>query len=210
MKISTAETASRAPMSGARLIVGFLPVIAFTLLLGRVSVGWAAAIAAAVAIFAIVFDIRGGIKVIPCVAGVVLATIAVISVNSGDAVNSLLVQYGRGLVTTTLAAYVLITVAIYPFTLQFSRTSVPREVWHSPTFIALNRRISAVWGCALLFAGLCNIAISSVSTELSGVRGPGTLLLQWGPTALAVFVAFKYTKRAIASGSSRPGTEGTE
>ncbi len=48
-----------------------------------------------------------------------------------------------------LLAMVLISLAIdMPFTLQYARESVPKELWTSPIFMTTNRRITAVWAAA--------------------------------------------------------------
>lgn len=50
-----------------------------------------------------------------------------------------------------LLAIVLVTLLIgRPFTLQYAREQVPEQYWTTPSFLAANRRITAVW--ALAFA----------------------------------------------------------
>jgi hypothetical protein len=54
-------------------------------------------------------------------------------------------------VDTGLLAVVLISIAIRrPFTLQYAREQVARELWDSPTFVRTNYVITSVW--ALAFA----------------------------------------------------------
>jgi hypothetical protein len=48
-----------------------------------------------------------------------------------------------------LLAIVLVSLAIgMPFTLQYARESVPKELWSSPIFMTTNRRITGVWAAA--------------------------------------------------------------
>jgi hypothetical protein len=48
-----------------------------------------------------------------------------------------------------LLAIVLVSLAIgMPFTLQYARETVPKELWTSPLFMTTNRRITAVWAAA--------------------------------------------------------------
>ena len=41
-----------------------------------------------------------------------------------------------------------------PFTLQYARDDWPREYWHLPQFVAVNRLMTAVWGVLFLIGGL--------------------------------------------------------
>ncbi len=41
-----------------------------------------------------------------------------------------------------------------PFTLQYARDDWPREYWHLPQFVAVNRLMTAVWGVLFLVGGL--------------------------------------------------------
>nr|WP_295837529.1 NAD(P)/FAD-dependent oxidoreductase [uncultured Azospirillum sp.] len=41
-----------------------------------------------------------------------------------------------------------------PFTLQYARDDWPREFWHLPQFVAVNRAMTAVWGVLFLVGGL--------------------------------------------------------
>jgi hypothetical protein len=48
-----------------------------------------------------------------------------------------------------LLAIVLVSLAIgMPFTLQYARESVPKELWTSPIFMTTNQRITGVWAAA--------------------------------------------------------------
>jgi hypothetical protein len=48
-----------------------------------------------------------------------------------------------------LLAIVLVSLAIgMPFTLQYARESVPKELWASPLFMTTNQRITGVWAAA--------------------------------------------------------------
>jgi hypothetical protein len=49
-----------------------------------------------------------------------------------------------------LLAIVLVSLAIgMPFTLQYARESVPKELWTSPIFMTTNQRITGVWAAAI-------------------------------------------------------------
>lgn len=50
----------------------------------------------------------------------------------------------------------------HPFTESYARETTPAALWHTAGFRALNRRISAVWGLALL-AGTISLVIAAAS-----------------------------------------------
>jgi hypothetical protein len=83
-----------------------------------------------------------------------------------------------------------------PFTESYARETVPRELWHTPQFKAINRRISAVWGLAFLFGTVSLIAAGSVGSRQVLLR----LVIPFG----LLFIAYRYTQkqRGRAEGST--------
>jgi membrane protein YdbS with pleckstrin-like domain len=64
-----------------------------------------------------------------------------------------------------LLAIVLVSLAIgMPFTLQYARESVPKELWTSPLFMSTNRRITAVWAVAFAVMTAADAAAHYVET----------------------------------------------
>jgi hypothetical protein len=182
-------------MNPITLVVGFVPLVAFSVLDGRIPVADAAAVGAAAALVIVVVTARRGFPVLPVVQVVTLGALAAIAFAGDPGTRTFLTTYGRGIASLVLAAYMLITVPFAPFTATFARAGVPREVWHSPRFIALNRRISTAWGLAVLVFGLFRLATAEVDPSL---RPFPALLLQWGPGVIAVLCALRYTRRTVA------------
>nr|WP_314073834.1 hypothetical protein [uncultured Roseococcus sp.] len=59
-----------------------------------------------------------------------------------------------------LLAIVLASLAVRrPFTMQYARESVPRELWNSPEFIRANDVITAVWAMAFFVMVLADLAL---------------------------------------------------
>jgi hypothetical protein len=85
-----------------------------------------------------------------------------------------------------LLAIVLVSLAIRrPFTLQYARESVPRELWTQPAFVRINYVITSVWAAA--FAAI-------FASDVAWVMRPAM------PTAVMIVVtlvamagAFKFT-----------------
>ncbi|HEY3686808.1 MAG TPA: hypothetical protein VGL93_27485 [Streptosporangiaceae bacterium] len=191
-------------MNPVTLVAGFVPLVLFALLDGAIPVAAAAALAAAAAVVAFAAMVRRAVPVLPIVQAVTLAAVSALAFTGGPATQSFLTDYGRGLVSLVLAAYILATAGFAPFTAAFARAGVPREHWHSPRFIGLNRRISAAWGAAVLVLGVSHLLYGAVGASLTRFEG---LVLNWGLTIVAVLVAFRYTQRTIAAartGAVRP------
>jgi hypothetical protein len=68
-------------------------------------------------------------------------------------VNDWVADYGRGSAALALAAVMLVSSFTVPFTVQYARESVPQEYWHTPTFRAVNRKISLLRAGALAVIG---------------------------------------------------------
>lgn len=185
-------------MNPVTLVLGFVPLVLFTFLDGRIPVADAASIGAAAAVVVVVVTVRRGVPVLPIVQVITLAAIALIAFTGDDATRSFLGSYGRGIASLVLAAYMLLTASFAPFTASIARAGVSPEVARNPRFIALNRRISAVWGLAVLVLGLAHLATAAI--------GPlpkfQELLLQWGPAIVVVLFALRYTQRTVAQAQS--------
>ena len=88
---------------------------------------------------------------------------------------------------------------------QFARRGVPQQYWHSPQFLAVNRRISLVWGVAVLVIG---------ASHHAAVYAGGTpvvrILLDWGVPSVAAYQAYSVTKRTIARTAHQPQPDGSD
>jgi hypothetical protein len=186
-------------MNPVTLVIGFVPLVLFTFLDGRIPVADAAAVGAVAALVVAAVTARRGVPVLPIVQVVTLAVLAVIAVTGGSATQDFLTTYGRGLASLVLAGFMLLTAPFAPFTAAIARAGVPRAAWHSPRFIALNRRISAAWGVAVLVLGLTHLATATMGSSLRPFQA---FLLQWGPAVVVVIFALRYTRRTIAEAST--------
>lgn len=183
-------------MNPIALIGGFVPLVLFSLLDQQIPVAPAAALSAAAALVVVLLTSRHGVAVMPLVQAITLAVIAGIAFAGDLHTKHFLAVYGRGIASLVLAAYILATASFAPFTASIARAKVPREVWSSPRFLETNRKISSVWGLAILVMGIANLAVAVMVSEDSHTHvGP---LLRWGPTIVAVLVAVRYTRRVVA------------
>jgi hypothetical protein len=108
----------------------------------------------------------------------VVGTIAVLSPDSP------LQDYVGSLANGWFAVVAVVSLAVrHPFTLDFSRGTVPAEVEASPVFMAVNRTITWVWaGC---WAGM---AIAGVIGTAAGLSTLDTIA-----TVVLLVVAIKFT-----------------
>lgn len=72
-----------------------------------------------------------------------------------------------------------------PFTESYARDTTPAQLWHTPAFRAVNRRISAVWGLAFLVGTASLIVAGAVDYRQVLLR----VIVPFGALALA----YRYT-----------------
>lgn len=187
-------------MSKAKLFIGFVPWIAYTVIVnwaGPASVPAAALLAFATAAALVVRSMLRGesAKILEVTGAALFACYAVVAL-AAPATAPFLAGYGRALSTLVLGVVIFASLPVRPFTEQFARQSVPQSAWHSPRFRAVNRRISAAWGGAVLVMGLGHVA----ATAFAGTIGRfGEILLNWGLPIAMILLALRYTEHVAAA-----------
>ena len=194
-------------MNPLSIITGFIPqVLVFAILANWLPLGWAAAAGLAVALVLIaVTAARGGVKILLVVQAVILAVFTVVGFAAARHDATAFEPYARGVASLALGAFIVATSFSFPFTAQFARRGVPEQYWHSPRFLAINRRISLVWGLAVLAIGASHLAAVYAGSGTPVVR----ILLDWGVPAFAAYRAYSVTKRTIAQNAHTPHLDGT-
>ena len=56
-----------------------------------------------------------------------------------------LARYARAIAAALLALIAFGSLLVTPFTEQYARESVPRRLWSSPRFVAVNRQLTLMW-----------------------------------------------------------------
>ena len=89
-----------------------------------------------------------------------------------------------------------------PFTEQYARESVPRELWSSPQFKQINRQLTTMWG--LVFAAMvpAHVIAGAIDTHRAN------LIFNWVVPIVLVTWAVKRTNLVSDSAEARP-TPGT-
>ena len=183
-------------MKPMKLILSFLPLIAFSLLsrfLPHGYIGIAGLAAALIALIAIVTSHPiWPPKIINTCSLVLFALIAVLGFTLGRADDQWLATWGGAGVGLILGKVILALVPVTPFTEQFARESVPRAYWSSPTFKKINRVLSAAWGLTIIAVGVSRVLAAAINGRTTH-RLPETLLGLVIPVAIILYM-LKFSK----------------
>ena len=197
-------------MSSNKMFYSLVPWAVFTLAAGHGGTKYvapAALVSTLLAVAIAVYNTRGSsLKIIDASGVVTFAAITAIAFVSGDSVRGHLVDYGRGGAALVLAIVMFASLLFMPFTEQYARESVPEQYWHSPVFRAVNRKLTAIWGTAILI--MSGGHLLSGHLEAAGdLHRRTNLTLNWIIPVLLVLGALKFTRavtdqRASAAAAS--------
>ena len=182
-------------MNPLSLILGFLPLIAFNVLAGRVAsngIAWGALVALAVALINMAITRpRWPPKIINLISAGLFLVLTLIGFLGDRSIDGWLFDWASGLVTLALGLLLFATMPIMPFTEQYARERVPREYWGRPIFKKVNRVLSLAWTGAIVIIGLASMAVAAVD-ERAGSTSDTSLLdliLNWVvPIGILVFM----------------------
>jgi hypothetical protein len=195
-------------MNSKKMLISLIPWVAFTLLAGHAgtgAVGWAAALAGLLTVAIAAWGMReraadgsrSSLKVIDAAGIVTFAAMAALAFTGSPTLREHIADYGRGSCALILALVMLGSVLVVPFTEQYARESVPRQYWHSPVFRAVNRRISTVFGLAVLVAAVCHLYAGYLDAHADLIPA-ANLALNWVTPVLSVLAAINYTRARTA------------
>ena len=97
-----------------------------------------------------------------CAAFAVFGSFALIELLGDSAVRSALDDQGRGLAAAILAAVMLISAAVHPFTEQYTLADVPATYRSSPVFRSVHRDLSIRWGCTIAVVAISYLVEADV------------------------------------------------
>jgi hypothetical protein len=132
-------------------------------------------------------------KVLEVAAVVTFAAFTVAAFAVDPSVAHWLERYARAIAAGLLALIAFGSLLFVPFTEQYARDRVAPQVWSSPKFKAINRRLTAIWGAAFLAMVPFHIAAGVLDTR------PTNILFNWITPFLIVGVAWKLSN-ALAQG----------
>lgn len=143
---TTAGQIQERDRTGFGIYVAFVPWVLFTLITQHDSLKAAAitALGAAVVI-ALPALIAGRPKLLEIGAIVAFAGFAIVAFLADAATGALVARYARAMSAGVLALIAFGSLLLTPFTEQYARESVPRELWSSPRFKEINRQLTLMW-----------------------------------------------------------------
>ena len=178
------------------LMIGFSPLIAFSLLtkiLPSGDVGVAGLVAAVAALIAIALSHPvWPPKIINTCSLVLFALIAVLGFTLGSHDDRWLANWGGAGMPLIIGLIILILVPVIPFTEQFARETTPQAYWSSPTFKKINRTLSVGWGVAIFAVGASRVAAAAINGHTTR-RLPELLLGLVVPSVILLYM-LKFSK----------------
>jgi hypothetical protein len=179
------------------LILGFLPLIAFSLLtkiLPSGDVGVAGLVAALLALAVMLTSHPvWPPKILNACSFLLFTLLAILgfSLDKGD--KLWLATWPGGGAAIVLGAVVLLLVPVIPFTEQYAKQSVPPEEWGTPRFQRVNHVLSLAWGASIVLIGFARVAAEAVARHSSGHRLAQILLGAAVPVVIIVYT-LKFTQ----------------
>ncbi|HTT88973.1 MAG TPA: hypothetical protein VMF65_05415 [Acidimicrobiales bacterium] len=179
------------------LVIGFSPLIVFSLLtkiLPSGDVGVAGLVAAVLALVAMVISRPvWPPKILNSCSLVIFTALAVLgfSLDKGD--KTWLATWPGGGVAIIIGAVILLLVPVIPFTEQYAKETVPREEWGSPTFKRVNQGLSLAWGASIVVIGVARVLAEAVARHSSGHHLAQILLGAVVPVIIIVYM-MKFTQ----------------
>ena len=167
------------------VVLGFIPWIAFAFLAHRIAadaVAWSGLIGVVLVLVTMALQkpfwppsVLNIGMLIP------LGGIAVVGFLGGPDVDAWLYDWAVPGVGLFLGLFILALVPFAPFTERFARQTTPQAYWGSPTFVKINRVLSAAWGVAIVVMGVCSLLVAALDLYADGPdnAGLGELLLNW-------------------------------
>jgi hypothetical protein len=183
---------------GLGIYLAFIPWIVFSLAAEHSTLKLAAIGALLTSALIAARSVRAGAtKVLEL--GAVLAFLAftIAAFNADPATAHFLDRYARAIAAGLLATIAFGSLLMVPFTEQYARESVPRELWSSPQFKRINRQLTAMWG--LVFAAMvpAHVIAGAIDTHRAN------LMFNWAIPIVLVVWAANRTARVSDSAEAR-------
>ena len=125
----------------------------------------------------------------------------VVAFKADPATASFVDRYARAIAAGLLATIAFGSLLVVPFTEQYARETVSRQLWSSPQFKHINRQLTTMWG--LVFAAMvpAHVIAGALDTHRAN------LIFNWAiPIALVIWAA-KQTARVSDNAKVRPSTD---
>lgn len=187
---------------GLGIYLAFIPWIVFSVAAQHSTLKLAAVSALLTSVLIAARSIRAGAaKLIEL--GTVLAFVGftVVAFRADPATGAFVARYARAIAAALLAAIAFGSLLVTPFTEQYARESVPRQLWSSPQFKHVNRQLTTMWG--LVFAAMvpAHVIAGALDTHRAN------LIFNWAIPIAIVMWAAERTARVGDSAKASPSTD---
>jgi hypothetical protein len=179
----TAATTSETRKGG--IYLALVPWVLFSVL-ARFSIDAASVLALGAAVAIAVPGIRAGRpKMLEIGTAATFAVFVVVAFSVDAHSAAWVARYARAFAAGGLALIAFASLMFVPFTEQYAHESVPQHLWHTPTFKAVNRRLTAMWG--LVFAAMIPLHVAAGAAHAR----PAQIVLNWVLPLMLVLWAVK-------------------
>jgi hypothetical protein len=147
MAEATPAQVSHEKSHGAGIFIALAPWVLFTIVAEHGTLKLASIVALVLAIgIALPRVLSGRPRLLELGAVAAFTGFTVVAFLADASVGSWVDRYARAIAAALLALLAFGSLLSTPFTEQYARESVPRQLWSSPEFKSLNRRLTALWG----------------------------------------------------------------
>jgi hypothetical protein len=173
---------------GSGVFIALVPWVLFTVIAEHGTLKFASIaallIAAGIALRGI---LMGRPKLLELGAVAAFVAFTVVAFTADASLGEFVERYARAIAAALLALIAFASLMSVPFTEQYAREEVPRELWSSPRFKSVNRRLTLMWGTVFAAMVPFHIAAGAIDTR------PANIVLNWViPIGLVVW-AIKQT-----------------
>lgn len=179
---------------GAGIYLAFIPWIIFSVVAEHSTLKLAAIAALlASALIAVRSARSGGTKVLELGAVLAFVGFTVVAFTADLTTAAFVGRYARAIAAGLLSLIAFGSLLVVPFTEQYARETVPRQLWSSPQFKQINRNLTAMWGLVFAVMVPAHVIAGALDTHRAN------LIFNWAIPIVLVIWAAQRTARTSDS-----------
>lgn len=188
--VSEQSPPAEATGPGTGIYLAFIPWIVFGVIAEHSSLKLAAIGALLTSTLIALRSARsGGAKLLELGAVLAFVAFSVAAFTADPATVACVDRYDRAIAAGLLSLIAFGSLLAVPFTEQYAREIVPRQLWPSSQFKQINRRLSAMWG--LVFAAMVPVHVAAGAIDTHRAN----LIFNWAiPIGLVIWAANQTTR----------------
>jgi hypothetical protein len=159
---------------GSGVFIALVPWVLFTIVAehGTLKLASLAALVIAVGI-SLPGVLKGRPKLLELGAVIAFVGFTAVAFAADASLGEFVERYARAIAAALLALIAFASLVTVPFTEQYAREEVPRELWSTPAFKSVNRRLTLMWGAVFAAMVPFHIAAGAIDTR------PTNIVLNW-------------------------------